>query len=131
MLSRSRSRRLPLVLCLLLLTASCTGTVPPNLSPAGAAAFVQTRVVKGLDVIRDSAILANDQRPALLSEATTRKIVTWHRSALLLVNSGTPGWPTTVQTGLDEILKDLPPTEARTLAPYVALVKTLLQEATR
>jgi hypothetical protein len=120
------------LLCLVLLvTPGCANNPPPNLSPAGAVAYTNTRIIKGLDVLRDMAILANGQQPPLLSDATTRKIVTWHRSALQLINTSTAGWPTTVQTGLDETLKDLPPAESRTLGPYVALAKTLLTEATR
>jgi len=119
-----------LCLCLALLAvSSCTNNPPPNLSPAGVAAFNNTRIIKGIDVLRDVAILANAQNPPLITEANTRKLVTWHRSALLLINSSTAGWPATVQTGLDELLKDLPPAESRTLGPYVALVKTLLGEA--
>jgi hypothetical protein len=121
-----------LLLCLVLLvTPACATHAPPTLSPAGQAAYTNTRILKGIDVFRDTAILANSTTPPQLSTATTRKVVTWHRSAVVLINQRTAGWPAGVQTALDELVKDLPPADAQTLAPYVALVHTLLTETTR
>ena len=107
---------------------SACASAPPNLSPAGVTAFNNTRVVKGLDLVRDTAITANAQTPPLVSTDTTRKIVTYHRSALLVIRDVPTGWKASVLTGLDETVKNLPGNEAQLFAPYVALVKTLIQE---
>lgn len=117
-----------LVLVVLLLAISCAK--PPSLSPAGVAAFNGTRVVKALDVLRDAAIDANAQVPPLLSTATTRKIVTYHESALKTIQVAPAGWVPVVQTGLTEVTNTLPEAERRQLAPYVALVQALIQEVT-
>jgi hypothetical protein len=124
--------RLRLVVCVFLLCLpGCAANRPPNLSPTGIAAYTNTRIIQGIDVLRDTAVLANKQQPPLLSEATTRQVVLWHRSALQLINTDTAGWPALVQTGLTEVLSRASPAEAQTLAPYVALIKTLLTEVTR
>ncbi len=117
----------PLILAFCLTLSACA-SAPLNLSPAGQTAFQNTRVIKGLDLIRDTAVSANAQIPPLVSTDTTRKIVTYHRSALLIIRDVPNGWKASVLTGLDETVKDLPAKEAQLIAPYVALVKTLVQE---
>ena len=114
-------------LCSLVLLTGCQAP-PPNLTPQATQAFYAHRVVKGLDILRDTAIDANAQTPPLLSEATTRKVVTWHQSALKTIQAIPSGWQATVSAGLDELLKDLPPAEANLLRPYVAMAKTLIAE---
>ena len=104
---------------------------PPNLSPAGIAAFNGTRVIKALDVIRDIAIDANAQQPALISTATTRKIVIFHESALRTIKEVPGGWVTTVIAGLTELARNLPPQERQQLAPYIVLAQTVLREVAR
>lgn len=101
---------------------------PPNLSPRGKAAWYGMRVIKNLDLLRDTAISANAQTPPLLSEATTRKIVIAHRSAITVVHAAPNGWEDAVKVSLNEVLKDLPPNERAVVAPYVQLVLTVLQE---
>jgi hypothetical protein len=117
------------VLILLAMLAGCTPP-PPTLSPTAQHAFQNTRVIKSLDLLRDTAIQANAQTPPLLSEATTRKVVTYHRSALLIMRASDSGWKPAVQQGLEELGKDLPAKEAAVLAPYLALIRTILQEVT-
>jgi hypothetical protein len=116
-----------LILALCLATLSCVHA-PPNLSPAGSAAFYGTRVVHGLDLLRDSAIAANEQTPTLVSTATTRTIVTFHQSAVRVIQATPSGWKPSVLTGLDETMATIPLDERKRLAPYVALVKTLIAE---
>jgi hypothetical protein len=101
---------------------------PPTLSPVSSVKFEQTRIIKGLDVLRDIAVSANQQIPPVLPETTTRAVVTWHRSALVLIDGYGAGWATTVGASLDEVIKNLPPPQQATLAPYVALVHTILNE---
>lgn len=101
---------------------------PASLSPAGQQAFTNTRVLKGLDILRDFAIDANAQTPPVLSTATTRKIVTYHESTVKIIHGLPSGWKATAQTGLTELSKDLPPAEAKALAPYLTLLATVLSE---
>ena len=116
---------------LLALTFVGCASAPPNLSPAATLAWNNTRVIRGLDVLRDSAIEANKQispeGTPLLSEATTRKVVLYHASAITTIHATSSGWKAAVLTGLDEVVKDLPPKERAQLAPYVTLLKTILQ----
>lgn len=125
-----RARALSLIVIVLALAVACA-KAPPNLSPAGTAAFHATRVVKALDVFRDAAISANDQSPPLISTATTRQIVLYHKSAVTMIGAAPSGWVLVVQTGLTELDKNLPTHERQQLAPYVALVRTLIVEVTR
>ena len=66
------------------------------------------------------------QTPPVLSTETTRKIVRYHASALQIIHALPSGWKGTLETGLNELLKDLPANEAKALAPYVLLVKSVL-----
>lgn len=119
-----------LVTILALTLAQCASS-PPNLSPAATAAFNNTRIIKSLDLLRDTAIEANAQERPLISEATTRKVVTWHRSTLLIIKATSFGWQATVQTGLEQLIAGLPAGERALLSPYVGLAKALITEVTR
>lgn len=125
-----RKVRASCVVLLLFSLVSCA-SAPRSLSPVGVQDYNNTRVIKALDLVRDTAVDANAQIPQLLSEAATRKIVTYHRSALVTINATKSGWRSTVLAGLDEAVKDLPPQQAALVAPYVALVKTIVQEVSR
>ena len=103
---------------------------PPPLSPTGTRTFYATRVIKTLDVIRDFAVDAEAQDPKLLSTATTRKVVVYHRSAITTIHDIPAGWRPTLETGLTEVLADLPAAESARLAPYVALLLAVLAEVT-
>jgi hypothetical protein len=115
-------------LLILALTFTACASAPPSLSPAGQQAFQNTRVIKGLDLLRDTAIAANAEVPPLLNTATTRKVVQYHESSLKVMQASGSGWKPAVLAGLDELPKDLPPAEVKVLAPYLGLVKTLLEE---
>jgi hypothetical protein len=112
------------------LTLACA-TVPPNLTPAATAAFKGTQVVKALDILRDTAVDANAQTPPLLSEAVTRKVVLYHQSTVKIIQASPAGWVPVAQTGLDELVKNLAPPDKTLLAPYVALIKSVIAEVTR
>ena len=122
-------RLIPLLLVgfLALPSTSCT-KAPPTLSPAGAAAFQKTRVIKGLDLLRDFAIDAEAAQPQVLSTDTTRKIVQTHQSILRIMDAAGNGWQALVAAALDETLASLSAGERSKVAPYVALVKALLAE---
>jgi hypothetical protein len=126
----NRNRRLSLALALALTLAACA-SAPASLSPAGVSAFNNTRVIKGLDLIRDTAVDAHAQIPPLLSTDTTRKVVTFHASAITIVHATGHGWAPIVLAGLDALVKDVPPGEKQLLAPYVALAKTIIAEVIR
>jgi hypothetical protein len=124
-----RSRSLLIVLALAL--ACACAKAPPDLSPAGTAAFHATRVVKALDQFRDIATAANAETPPLISTVTTRQIVLYHRSAVTTIGATPSGWVATVQAGLDEVKDRLPSTERKLLDPYIVFVQTLIREVTR
>lgn len=117
-------------LVLLVVLSLCLGcaSAPPNLSPAGTAAFHGTRVIKALDLLRDTAVDANNLVPPLVSTDTTRKVVTYHKSAITIIHSTPTGWKATVLTGLDALAAQLPATEKAQLGSYLTLAKTLIQE---
>lgn len=116
------------LLLIAFLFTSCA-SAPTSLTPAGIEAFNKTRVIKGLDVLRDTAIEANKTVPPLISTDTTRKVVTYHRSTLIVIN--TSGVKAITLTSLDELIKDLPKSEADLLAPYIALTKVIINEVTK
>ncbi len=104
----------------------CIHNAPASLSTQGQSAFYRTRLVKALDVIRDTAVDA--EAAGALSTATTRKVVVAHESLLKVIDVAAAGWKAAVGTGMDELTRDLPPSEAQLLRPYVALIKIVLQE---
>ncbi len=123
-------RKLPIVLLALVLAGSsfACASAPPNLSPAAHVAFVNTRAIKGLDILRDFAIDANNQQPPIISTATTRKVVLYHESSVKIIDASGSGWRAAVLTGLDELVKEIPASESPKLTPYVILLKTILTE---
>jgi hypothetical protein len=123
---RARSSALLLVL---LLAAACYK--PATLTPAGVVAFNATRVVKALDVLRDFAVDANAQTPPLLTTATTRTVVTYHRAAVSVIGQSPSGWVPIVVAGLEQLQTTIPAPEYQRLAPYVSLVSTLVKELSK
>lgn len=125
-----RHRRRPLLATILLLALiagpSCA-KAPPTLSPAGAAAFHATRVVKALDVLQDFAIAAEAQNPKLLSTEQTRTVINCVSTSVKTIGAVPDGWKPTVTAGLAQLQRDLPPDAWARVQPYVALVKTLME----
>lgn len=115
---------------LLVLAAGCT-PAPPNLSPQAVSAFNNTRVIKALDLLRDTAVEAEKQQPQVLSTAATRQVVEAHKSALLVIRAADSGWGPTVIVLLDRLLATLPAADRPTVEPYVTLAKTVVTEVTR
>lgn len=133
-----KRRRLPkvfflLVFASLVLTSARCGPAykPPNLSPQASVAWDGLKVIRALDVIRDIAIDGNAQKPPIFSTATTRIVVDWHTAAITTVHAAPAGWALTVQTGLAEVAKVLPPVEQQQIGPYLTLARLVLQELTR
>ena len=115
------------LILILALAGSACASAPPLASPVATADFRNTQVIQGLDQLRDIAINANAQNPPLLSTATTRKVVQAHEAALKTIHAMANGWQATVLAGLDGVVVTLTPSEQAILAPYIALVKTIIQ----
>ena len=92
---------------------------PPNLNPQARVAWYGIQTIHNLDRIRDIAIDANRQSPPLISERDTRKIVDWHTSAVKTIQASPGGWRATVEVGLNELVRDLPPDVRALISPYV------------
>lgn len=118
------------LLCVFVCWSACAHA-PANLSPKGVAAFQATRVVKALDILRDTAVDGNAQTPPLISTATTRAVVTYHKAALQTIQQVPSGWQATVSAGLDNTLAAVPATDKDLLAPYVQLIKVLIAEVSK
>ena len=123
-------KKLTLTAILVSLALGCAQP-PPNLSPAGVAAFKGTQVIKALDMLRDVAIDAHATVPPLLAETTTRSVVLYHKSAITIIHSTPNGWAPSVQAGLAELSKTLAASERAQLVPYITLAQTLIAEVTR
>lgn len=104
---------------------------PPTLSPDASVAFQKTRVLKGLDVLRDFAIDAEAATPQVLPTATTRKVVQYHQAALTIMQATDTGWVSAVGVSLDALLDQLNAADRQKLAPYVTLVKVVLAAVIR
>ena len=126
-----RTSAVPVAIIFALALACACAKAPPDLSPAGTAAFHGMRVVKALDQFRDIATAANAETPPLVSTATTRQIVLYHKSAVTIIGATPDGWISVVQIGLDELKDRLPPAERKLLDPYIVFVQTIIREVTR
>ncbi len=122
---------LALLLPLFLLTEPSCAKAPLNLSPQATAAWHGTRAIHALDTLRDIAIDGNMTVPPIFTTATTREVVEYHKSAITVIHAAPSGWQATVQSGLDELVKALPPAARQQFGPYVVLLKTVLKEALR
>lgn len=116
-----------LLVCLLLTLPACAPP-PPNLTPAANQAFVNMRIQKALDAIRDIAQDGNALTPPVFSTATTRTITLWHESAITIVKTLGTSWQATLSASLDAMLANLSASERATLTPYVTLAKTIISE---
>jgi len=119
------------LLCLVVSTLACANHPPPTLTPSARAAWYGLRAIQALDVLRDTAIAANAQTPPLVSTDTTRKIVTFHESAITTIHNVPLGWAAAVETGLGEVVKDLPPNDRRLFGPYIQLIQITIGEVRR
>jgi len=104
------------------------GAPPPNLTPAANKAWYAAKAQKALDEIRDIVQDGNATAPPVFSTTTTRRVTVWHESAITVLHAAGAGWQTAVTTSLDQLLLNVSPSEKATLAPYVALAKTVLQQ---
>lgn len=110
---------------LLALSACAAMAPPPVLTPQAKVAWVATQAIQTADMLRDIAISANDQH--LISEATTRAIVLWHRDAIQVVHATPSGWQATVGASLEDLDRHLSAAERDRLGPYLKLVSDLVK----
>lgn len=110
-------------------TTSCASA--PLASPAANLAMKKLQVVHALDAIRDLAIDANKQQPPLVDVETTRQIVTFHQSALLVIQASESGWQAALGALVDEAAKNLPDKDKAKFGPYFTLASTLVKGLTR
>ena len=109
--------------------ASAPSLSPPaSLSAAGRRDFQLTRVVKALDLLRDTAVSAAAQDPPVISFETRQQIVRYHQAAVRTIAVMPSGWPANVVTGLDEVMALLPANEREMLGTYVRFVKAIVSE---
>jgi hypothetical protein len=116
------------VLVLALTASGCASTIPTSLSATGVVAFQETRLVKAADILRDFAIDGNAQMPPVVDTATTKKIVEWHKAALLAIQGGQAGWQQAILASLTAIVAALPDRVHQTLDPYVSLITATVRE---
>lgn len=114
-----------LVSWLVALSACATLAPPPTLTPQAQAAWTATQAIQTMDMLRDIAIAANDQK--LISEASTRAIVKWHLDAINVVHAVPLGWRATVGASLRDLNGRLSDGERARLAPYLKLVSDLVE----
>lgn len=116
-------------LLLISISFAACASAPTGLSPKGVEAFNKTQIIKSLDTLRDIAIDGEKTEPKLISTDTTRKIVLYHRSALLIIDA--QGAKAITLVSLDEVVKNLPEKEKNTLGPYIDLVKIVIKQVTQ
>lgn len=115
-----------MLVALLLSVPACAGNPPPSLTPVGQASVTATQVIKALDVVRDTASDLNATQPPILSNKVTLQIVNFHESAVKVILAAPTGWKNTVVAALGQLQSDLSPADYARIAPYVALVQTLI-----
>jgi len=126
---------LPAVLVLLLLSLVAVTTTaiscahpPPTASPVAKQEFYDTRVIKTLDLIMETAQDAAAQPEPYVSEDSARRITNWQQTAVKIIVASTSGWKDAVLASLNETFDYLKADEQARLAPYFALAKTILAE---
>lgn len=120
--------RLGLLSLTLFALSACAEHAPPNLSPQGVTAWQATKVIHGLDVIRDLAVDADKTTPPQLAHATMLKIVAWHKAAITIAHDAPSGWVGTLKSSLTATQQLLTPAEHKQLDPYFSLSIVLLNE---
>ena len=111
-----------LLIGLLLTVPACAGNAQPQLTAQGQAAVTATEVIKGLDVIRDTAQL-------VLPVSSARKVTIFHESAVKVIAAAPAGWKPAVLAAFDQLQGDLPSADWIRISPYVTLAKTLIASA--
>lgn len=112
-------------------TAGCSAVTkaPPTLSAQATTAWYGTRVIRVMDLLRDTAIDAAKTKPKpLVSHQTMIQVVTWHRTAIDIVHASPLGWQRAVLAALDGLKNQVQAEDKPMLAMYIALVENTLRE---
>ena len=114
-------------LALALVVSSACASAPAR-SAAGTAAVAATQTVQALDLIRDFAIAANAQTPALISTASAYNVVFFHESAIKAISAvaGVTSWKVPVLEGLNTLVASLSVAEKTLLQPYIDILTAVL-----
>ena len=128
MRSVALARALILLSALLVLSQLGCAKAPPTLTPAAQQAFYKTRVIKGLDLLRDFAIDGEATTPKVVSTATARQIVLYHQATLKIIQATDHGWIVAVSAGLEELRLQLSEADRQKVGPYIGLVRAILAE---
>jgi len=105
----------------LVLGSGCAQKVPPpDLTQPGITAWENMRYQGYMDSARDLSITV-----AAVPVTVAKPIVVWHRSAITTLHSRSEGWKQTILTGLDEVSRNIPPTQDKLLLALTA-VRTVL-----
>lgn len=114
------------------LISSCASipslSTPSSLSAGGRRDFQIQRIVKALDLLRDTAVSAAAQEPPLVAFDTRQQIVRYHQSAVRLIAAGLSGWKASVLAGLEDAVANVPTDEREILQIYVTFVKMIISE---
>lgn len=121
--------------------ASCATAPPPDLTPPAQVAYQSTRIVRALDVARDTAVAL--QPGGTVTVRDTREIVLWHRTAVVAAEASPAGWRLTVRAGIYMLTCDpraavttpppsctprLPAETIQAMSPYIGIGLILLSE---
>lgn len=100
--------------------------VSPTLSPTGVSAVKATEVVHALDAARDVAKVVSDAYPTVVTPTDFQRILTVHESVVTIIGASPNGWKPTALAALDELDRDLSVPAKQRMAPYLALVRSLV-----
>jgi uncharacterized membrane protein YjjB (DUF3815 family) len=107
-------------------STSCAGNAPPTITPGALSLVKAAEVVKALDAARDIAQVVQQAYPAVVTPADWQKVLTTHQALVTIIGASPNGWKPTAQAGLDQLQKDLSPTAAARLGPYLAFARALV-----
>lgn len=111
----------------LALTPACVKQ-PPNLTPAGQAAFNADQVVQALKVVTDTVIAAN--QPGAnphLNDADAKAVLQGLKLVVTAVAASPGGWKPAGLAAWAEAKKALTPAQAQVLALYIGMVDILFK----
>ena len=106
----------------LLIGSACAST--GNLSTHGKSMYYADEAVRTLGLMQSAAIALNDQQQ--LTEDSTRKVVVFVKSSVTTAKSAADGWPSIIETGLNQLEVSLGPDSPK-LALYTTTLRTLFQ----
>src|SRR5690242_5250412 len=104
---------------------SCASAPTSVQTPAGKAAYSADQVVSAIGIFQDAAISANANK--LISDADTRLIVTFAKSAVATIVAAQTGWQAGVITGLTQLQNSLSASAQTKYGSYITLIKTIVQ----